>query len=89
MYNINEIPLEVLIKNRKINEIEISQYLENENNLILKFKRPNNSIVYRKKIMEIELKDRELTLNIKIKWFERKKINEIEKYKTIKKFVLY
>ena len=67
MYNINEIPLEVLIKNRKINEIEISQYLENENNLILKFKRPNNSIVYRKKIMEIELKDRELTLNIKIK----------------------
>jgi hypothetical protein len=67
VYNINEIPLEVLIKNRKINEIEISQYLENENNLILKFKRPNNSIVYRKKIMEIELKDRELTLNIKIK----------------------
>jgi len=66
VYNINEIPLEVLIKNRKINEIEISQYLENENNLILKFKRPNNSIVYRKKIMEIELKDRELTLNIKI-----------------------
>ena len=39
--------------------------------------------------MEIELKDWELTLNIKIKWFERKKINEIEKYKTIKKFVLY
>jgi hypothetical protein len=43
----------VLIKNRKIKEIVISQHLENEKNLIFKFQRPNNSIVCLKKIMEI------------------------------------